>query len=104
MELVASDGCVFQVPDKLVRSCVLLKNMSEDTKGEQVHLPNVSSSMMGEILKFHMNSGCIQKVTVELLNAVDFIGYELMFDSLCRQMADSLRDKSVTEIRTILEL
>jgi len=103
MEVITNDDCVFQLTDKFVQNCVLLRNIAADTEGT-VPLPNVSSSMMKDMLNFDMNSGSIQHVTVELLNAVDFIGYELMFDDLCRRMADSLRDKSVTEIRKILEL
>lgn len=104
MDVITSDGCLFQVTSKFVQDCALLRNIMEDAPGEPVPLPNVSSVMMNQMLSFHMNSGRIQEPEIGLLNAVDYIGYDLMFDDLCQKMADSLKGKSVTEIRKILEL
>lgn len=99
--IVTNDGIIFNLDSKLREDCKMVSMIMEDCEEDGlVPLPNVNADVMKRIIFFH-TSGYLEhhEDMINLMLACDYLNYDELLDYAARIVADSLKGKSVNEIR-----
>lgn len=83
-----------------MRDCKVLSVMCEDV-GDVIPIPNINSNVMRRIIHFHTFGHLDHHdQMIDLMLACDYLDYDELLDYGARIVADTLKGKSVAEIRT----
>lgn len=101
MAVQTCDGVIFNLNSKIVRDCKVLSMMYEDAVADGVAPLPINSNVLKRIIYFntygHLDH---HDEMIDLLLACDYLNYDELLDYGARIVADSLRGKSTSEIRT----
>ena len=98
--LVANDGREFRVDQAFVDTCSTLK-MFTDEAADPVPLPNVNSETLEIILKGTVPDFADPREVFPLMEALDFLGNEVLLDDYARRVAESLKGLAAAKVREI---
>lgn len=104
--VITCDNRSFDLHPDLVNRCETLVGAIEATDGTAIiPLPNVDSVVLKRIIDYHAKGKLeTHEDLTPLLLACDFLAYEELLDHGCKIVADSLRGRSASEIRTMFGL
>ena len=98
--VVTNDGHEFSVDQAFVDACSTLKMFKEDTDGP-VPLPNIESTTLEIITKGTVPDFEDPREIFPLMNALDFLGHEVLLDECARRVAESIKGWRADKIREI---
>jgi hypothetical protein len=98
--VVTNDGHEFSVDQAFVDACSTLKMFKEDTDGP-VPLPNVNAATLEIITKGTVPDFEDPREIFPLMNALDFLGHEVLLDECARRVAESIKGWRADKIREI---
>lgn len=113
VKIKTQDNQVIELAQETAYKSVLLKNLVEDLgdSEEPIPLQNVTSKTFNKVLEYfelkeHEDyfAKMDRDFLFEVILAANFLDIEDLLDKACKKVADSLKDKSVEEIREILEI
>ncbi|BAT22409.1 hypothetical protein [Yellowstone lake phycodnavirus 2] len=102
--VLTSDGIIFNFNSKLKKDCKMVSMILEDCEDHGIiPLSNVNSDVMKRIVFFN-TSGHLEHHDdmINLMLACDYLNYDELLDYAARIVADSLKGKSASEIRSFL--
>ena len=104
--VLTSDGVIFNLEPKLVRSCKTIRDCTEDcSDGGTLPIPNVNSVVLKKIIHYN-TTGELDSMDnlLDLLCACDYLQYDELLDHGAKVVAESLRGKTPDEIRAYFNL
>lgn len=113
VKITTNDSKVIQIPNDIGSKCGLIKNMIEDIQEEDLVIPinNVSYEVLKKVFDFcsqEVNTTEYMKMEQEFLFevtiAANYLQHETLLDECCKEIAHRLENKSVEEIREILQI
>lgn len=99
--VVTNDGHEFSVDQAFVYACSTLKMLTEDATEGPVPLPNVNAATLEIILKGTVPDFEDPREIFPLMNALDFLGHEVLLDDCARRVAESIKGWRADKIREI---
>ncbi|GER42343.1 SKP1-like 4, partial [Striga asiatica] len=120
--LKTSDGELFEVDESVAGESQTIKHMIEDgCAANAIPLPNVSSKVLSKVIEYcrrHVEEKDEDKLKefdaefvkvdnglmLELIKAANYLNIGGMLDITCRAVADIIKNKSIVEIRTLLNI
>ena len=103
-----SDGVVFNLEPKLIKSCKTIRDCTEECNdGVVMPIPNVNSVVFNKIIHYNttgelgLDSACD---LLPLLCACDYLQYDELLDHGAKLVAESLRGKTPAEVRSYFNL
>ena len=125
LTLLSSDGQAFKVDEAVGFECQTIKNMVEDTGGEEpLPLPNVHSKVLAIVipyLEYHAKRGGLkeddaskawdaefvkveQAVLFDLILAANYLNTKSLLDLTCAAVASLIKGKTPEEIRSTFNI
>lgn len=98
--LITSDGRNFSVDQAFVDACSTLKMIQDDTDGT-IPLTTIPSETLGIILKGTVPEFEDPREVFPLMEALDFLGNEILLDDYARRVAESLKGLPPAKVREI---
>lgn len=112
VKVATQDNQVIEVAQEKACKSTLLKNLLEDLGDSVEPIPlQVSSKTLNKVLEYfeldeHEDyfSKMDRDFLFEVIIAANFLDIEDLLDNACKKVADMLKNKSVEEIKKILEI